>query len=170
MDIVPNSIAKIVSLIPYRYSIDWMRVWNYQEIYPALMEEIEKITKITNDFICDSHGVIVTEYCKKNETWESYRKVPYTLSEAFINSLVPLSVEKEKEETAKYVQKGTNEVKDGMALINRGAEYWQALLAKAMERDMLSPKEISILRVVVEGTQFPSAAQTRRILQIEKKD
>lgn len=169
MDIVPYSISKIVSCIPSGYTIDWMRIWNYQEIYPSLMAEIEKITKITNDFICDSHGVIVTEYCKKNETWENYKNVPYTLSEAFLNSLVPISVEKEKEESAKYDQKGTNEVKDGMALINKGTDYWQSLLSQAMEKNMLSFKEISLLKIVVNGTELPSASQTKKIIQIEKK-
>lgn len=74
MNIVPYSIAKIVSCIPEGYSIDWMKIWNEQEVFPALMAEIEVVTKMTNDFICNSHGVIVTEYCKKKDTWELYKK------------------------------------------------------------------------------------------------
>ena len=84
MNIVPYSISKIISCIPKGYSIDWMWIWNNQSVYPSLMAEIERITQITNDFICDSHGVIVTEYCKKKETWEAYKNVPYTLSKEFL--------------------------------------------------------------------------------------
>ena len=62
LDIVPYTIAKIIHSIPAGYSLDWEGIWNRQAVSPAFMREIEIVTKMTNDFICDSHGVIVTEY------------------------------------------------------------------------------------------------------------
>lgn len=169
MDIVPYSISKIISCIPFGYTIDWMRIWNNQEIYPSLMYEIEKITKITNDFICDSHGVIVTEYCKKSETWEAFARVPYSLSDDFLDSLVSISVEEDNEKVAKSAQRNSNVVKDGIALINKGSSYWQSLLTNAMEKNMLSLKEISLLRIMIEGNQLPKTTEIKKIIQIEKK-
>lgn len=66
LNIVPYTIAKILSKIPDGYSLNWNAIWQKQALSPAFMHEIEIVTKQTNDFICDSHGMIVTEYCKKN--------------------------------------------------------------------------------------------------------
>ena len=63
-NIVPYSISKIITSIPEGYTLDWERIWRNQSISPAFMAEVERITKLTNDYICDSHGVIVTEYAE----------------------------------------------------------------------------------------------------------
>lgn len=172
MNIVPYSISKIISCIPTGYSIDWLKIWNNQEVYPSLMREIERVTQITNDFICDSHGVIVTEYCKKKETWEAYKKVPYSLSKEFIDSLISTEYEKEQASDAKYEQKTTNQVKDVMKIVEKGSGYWKNLLAAAMKQNMLNFKEISLLKVAIDietTGKIPSPAQTKLIFQIEKK-
>ncbi len=65
LDIVPYTISKILYSIPNGYTLNWDYIWNHQKVSPAFMREIELVTKMTNDFICDSHGIIVTEYCKK---------------------------------------------------------------------------------------------------------
>lgn len=172
MNIVPYSIAKIVSCIPKGYTIDWMWIWNNQTIYPELMSEIEKITQITNDFICDSHGVIVTEYCKKKETWEAYKAIPYQLSEEFLGTLITEEFEKERSSGAKSSQKTKNQVNDALKIVEKGSIYWKALLAAAMKQNMLNFKEISLIKVAidVETTgKLPSPAQTKLIFQIESK-
>ena len=88
LNIVPYSIAKIISSIPEGYSIDWAYIWSKQAISPAFMREIEIVTKMTNDFICDSNGVIVTEYCKKQVTWEKFRDtISYMPSADFLKEL-----------------------------------------------------------------------------------
>lgn len=46
------------------------------------------LAQFTNKFIQDSNGIIVTEYCKKQETWEKYKKVEYTLSDKFLEDLI----------------------------------------------------------------------------------
>ena len=172
MNIVPYSISKIISCIPKGYSIDWMWIWNNQTVYPALMAEIERITQITNDFICDSHGVIVTEYCKKKETWEAYKNVPYTLSKEFLESLISVEYETEQASGAKSSQKTTNQVKDAMKIVEKGSRYWKDLLAAAAKVNLLNFKEISLMKVAIDietTGKLPSPAQTKAIFQIETK-
>ena len=87
-NIVPYTISKIVSAIPSGYSIDYNRIWNNQALDNAFIEEIKIVAKMTNDFIINTNdGVIVTEYCKKSETWEKYKKVPYVITNEFRNTL-----------------------------------------------------------------------------------
>ena len=129
LNIVPYTIAKILSSIPDGYTLNWKEIWDKQQISPAFMREIERVTRLTNDFICDSHGVIVTEYCKRQSTWEEYRdSVSYRLSEEFIAELIPESMLKETEKDAKKGQKETNDLQTIRDMIRKGPGYWNSML------------------------------------------
>jgi hypothetical protein len=128
-DIVPYTVAKIMSLVPDGMSIDWNYIWQNQAVSPAIMREIEIITKMTNDFIMDSHGVIVTEYCKHKETWEAYRDtVKYTADQAFYDDLVSESLIKQEEDYAKKDQKDLSDIQLVVSVVEQGADYWKRML------------------------------------------
>ena len=138
LDIVPYTIAKIIHSVPAGRTLDWNYIWNRQDLSPAFMHEIEMVTKMTNDFICDSHGVIVTEYCKRPETWVSYRdNVRYTPSEKFLSELMPESITKEQEVASQKDQKDTNDLNYVTEIIKLGAGYWQRLLEEGTSRAAL---------------------------------
>ena len=151
LDIVPYSIAKIIHSIPAGYTIDWNYIWNRQDLSPAFMHEIEIVTKMTNDFICDSHGVIVTEYCKRPETWVAYRdNVRYTPSEKFLSELMLESITKEQEVASQKDQKDTNDLNYVTEIIKLGAGYWQRLLEEGTSRAALGYIEQNTLRQAVD--------------------
>ena len=129
LNIVPYTIAKILSSIPKGYTLNWKDIWTKQRLSSAFMREIEIVTRMTNDFICNSHGVIVTEYCKRYSTWEEYRdSIEYELSKDFISELIPESIMKETEKDAKNVQKETNDLQTIMSMLSKGAGYWNSIL------------------------------------------
>lgn len=131
LNIVPYTIAKILSSIPKGYTINWKGIWDKQAVSPAFMREIEIVTRLTNDFINDSHGVIVTEYCKRQSTWEEYRdSVKHELSKEFVEELLPESMLKEAERNARKGQKETNDLQIIMDMIAKGAGYWNSMLIK----------------------------------------
>lgn len=172
MNIVPYSIAKIISCIPQGFTIDWMNIWNRQSVYPSLMSEIKKVTRITNDFICNSHGVIVGEYCKKSETWEAFKGLDYNLSQDFLDSLITIEYEDSLEGSARSTQKSYNKVNDAYKIYEKGENYWLSLLNTAMKVNLLSYQEISLLKIAIQvGTtgRLPSDKQTKAIYKIEKK-
>ena len=151
LDIVPYTIAKIIHSVPAGFTLDWNYIWNRQDLSPAFMHEIEKVTKMTNDFICDSHGVIVTEYCKRPETWMSYRdNVRYTPSEKFLSELMPESITKEQEVASQKDQKDTNDLNYVTEIIKLGAGYWQRLLEEGTSRAALGYVEQNTLRQAVD--------------------
>ena len=146
LDIVPYSIAKIISAIPEGYVLDWNLIWQKQSLSPAFMREIEIVTKMTNDFICDSHGIIVTEYCKKEDTWNTFRRsIPYSPSQQFLDELVSAGYMKEQETAVQKDQKDTNDIKFVMQLFDYGPEYWEKLLAAGSVRNALSYAEKTYL-------------------------
>lgn len=151
LDIVPYTIAKIIHSVPAGFTLDWNYIWNRQDLSPAFMHEIEMVTKMTNDFICDSHGVIVTEYCKRPETWMSYRdNVRYTPSEKFLSELMPESITKEQEVASQKDQKDTNDLNYVTEIIKLGAGYWQRLLEEGTSRAALGYVEQNTLRQAVD--------------------
>ena len=154
LDIVPYTIAKIIHSVPAGFTLDWNYIWNRQDLSPAFMHEIEMVTKMTNDFICDSHGVIVTEYCKRPETWVAYRdNVRYTPSEKFLSELMPESITKEQEVASQKDQKDTNDLNYVTEIIKLGAGYWQRLLEEGISRAALSYAEQDTLRKAVDFAQ-----------------
>lgn len=149
-DIVPYSIAKILSTIPYGYDIDWEKIWQNQSISNAFMHEIEIVTKMTNDFICDSHGVIIHEYCKKEDTWLKYKsEVPYKPSASFLDELIPISMQIEKEQAAVKEQKETNELQVLMDMFNLGTKLWNKVLLEGINRKIISYQEQSAVRQII---------------------
>lgn len=152
LNIVPYSIAKIISSIPEGLSLDWTQIWNKQAISPSFMREIEIVTKMTNDFICDSNGVIVTEYCKKLSTWEEFRdKIGYSPSADFLSELISTAEVKEYEHDAKSDKKDDNNLQNIMAIINRGADYWQNLVRIAQNnRISVSYQELTAIKQLID--------------------
>lgn len=152
LNIVPYSIAKIISSIPSGYSLDWVKIWNKQAVSAAFMREIEIVTKMTNDFICDSNGVIVTEYCKKLLTWEAFRdKIEYRPSADFMRELVSTAEVKEVEQAAKSEKKEENNLQNIMEIVNRGVDYWQSLVKIAQEHRITPTfQELTAISQLVE--------------------
>lgn len=172
LNIVPYTVSKICSCIPKGYSIDWMDIWKNQRVSNEMMREIEIVTKMTNDFICDSHGTIVTEYCKRKDTWDAYSKVPYTLTSAFVKTLVKTDYEEAEKNSAKRDQKETNELKDAMWIAQQGSQYWKDLISNGYNAKMLDLKEMQILKVAVDietTGKLPSSKQTKAIFRIKKR-
>lgn len=150
LDIVPYSIAKIMHSIPKGYTLNWDYIWNNQKVSPAFMREIELVTKLTNDFICDSHGIIVTEYCKKEDTWLAFRDtVSYTPSDRFIEELMPESLVKDQEVSAQKEQKGVDDLKSVVQIIELGADYWQKLLLEGTNRAALTYSDQTWLKQAI---------------------
>ena len=151
LDIVPYTIAKILSSVPSGYSIDWDRIWNKQGVSSAFMREIEQVTKITNDFICDSHGIIVTEYCKRVETWQNYRdNVEYKPAREFMDELMPEKLVKEQEMASQKDQKNTNDLDYVLGIVKLGVQYWEKLLAEGIKRAALTYSDRANLQQAIK--------------------
>lgn len=172
LNIVPYTIAKLLYSVPKDYSIDFDLIWKKQELYPSLNAEIEKIAKITNEFIQKSNGVIVTEYCKKEDTWNLYKQFNYSLSEEFLNDLVPKELVESKMKSEIKDEKLKKEVNIITEIYNLGSDYWQGLLNEGIKRNVLSYMEVDLLKLAVafgEGTKIPSDKQAKYIWKIKEK-
>ncbi len=155
-NIVPYTIAKLISCIPNGFTLDWESIWRNQSVSPAFIHEIETLTKITNDFICDSHGVIVTEYCKKEQTWLRFKnEVKYQPSMEFMRELVPLSYVEQQENASRKEEKANNNYKEILDIFALGEPYWREVNAKANSLNLMTNKEksdiVKLIQMISKG-------------------
>ena len=173
LNIVPYSIAKIISCIPQGYSLDWNKIWQKQALSPAFMREIEIVTKKTNDFICASHGMIVTEYCKKATTWEEYRdKVKHELSKAFIDELVPLSIVQEAENAAVKNEAEYQKLDYQVEIVRLGEDFWNRLYVEGIKKALLGYQERTLVEMALKACKtgdLPNIMNARKIMAIKDK-
>ena len=137
-NIVPYTVARIVTSIPQGYSLDWDLIWKIQRIPDGFMQEVEKVTYLTNEFICGSQGLIVNEYCKKESTWKSFcETVKYEPGQAFLKELIPVIDEKEQIKEAKKEQKNINDLEKAMYIVQKGVDYWRKLALAGLKNNLL---------------------------------
>lgn len=173
LNIVPYTISKLMSLIPKDRCLDYDLIWKKQELYPSLMFELESIAQITNRYIQNSNGVIITEYCKKEETWKDYKDIQYTFTQEFLRDLMPLEMIESKMRSNMKDEKLLKDLNIEAKIINLGGRYWRNLITEGTKRGILSPTEIDLLSIAASiGTmrqRLPSPKQAKYIWMIRKK-
>lgn len=153
MDIVPYAIAKILSCIPSSMSVDWEKIWKMQKIGPGFKKEIERATKFANDFINDSNGVIVSEYCKKATTWDKFKEKPYTLSKWFLDELILQEMVDDQQRAYVKDEKQTSGLVKAVNFIKIGPKYWSKILELAELKKVGSNAEKAHLQKGIEFAQ-----------------
>lgn len=184
LNIVPYTISKLISMIPKDYCLDFNNIWKKQTLAPSTVKMINKIAYVTNEFIQrTANGVIVTEHCKKQDTWDKYNqlsgKTDYMtdeynleLDQDFINDLLSKNVWDEQENSAKKDEKLTKSINILTEVYNLGADYWIRLLQEGTTRNLITEKEKSILDIVINGMakgKIISDAQSKVIWSMRER-
>lgn len=152
-----NVIAYTISIIfnhirkKYKkYELDFRRIWNEQEIYEELADQITVLQNEVHNFIIGPRSTEnVTEWCKKELCWTRAQEQSWTISNAFLATLVNKEDVEEERKEGKQKQKLANEVNALNEICARGPQYWNKVLEWGRPRKMLSEKEVSILRLSV---------------------
>ena len=173
LNIVPYTISKLITQLPKGYCLDYELIWKKQELYPALNYEIERLARITNEFIQQSGGVIVTEYCKKEDTWKKYRDIPYQFSKAFLSTLINKDIIEAKTRAETKDNKLTADINIEAEIVRLGGPYWRNLLEEGLKRRLLSHMEVDLLNIAASiDTPMPKIAspkQAKLIWKIREK-
>ncbi|MCH5179813.1 MAG: AIPR family protein [Erysipelotrichales bacterium] len=173
LNIVPYTISKLISSIPSEYCLDFDRIWRKQELYPSLNYEIERLARVTNEFIQKSNGVIVTEYCKKEDTWKKFIDYKYQLSNEFLLDLIKKELIEERARAEERDNKMSASINIETEIINLGGPYWRNIIQEGLKRKLLSPDEISLLNIAASiDTSRPRIAspkQAKLIWKIREK-
>lgn len=150
-----NVIAYTISIIfnyiqtKYKkYELDFKRIWNEQDICEELEEQITILQDEVHNFITGPRSTEnVTEWCKKELCWAQAKEQNWTISDAFLATLVSKESLTEENKEEKEKQKLANEIDALTDIFNRGPQYWSQVLAWGTSRKMLTEKEASILKM-----------------------
>jgi len=167
--IVPYTIAKLISSIPGNKSIDYDLIWRKQCLYPSFVYEIENLSFITHKFLTESGGEIVREFARHKETWLKFKNSPYELSDAFQNDLVNLSFEKAEANQAKKERKFNNEIDSAVEIFNLGYDYWMNVYKKVEPEKVINYSDKLFIKSIAEQIKrynLPSPAQSKRLVKV----
>jgi hypothetical protein len=179
LNIVPYTISKFIYFIPKGLTLDLDKIWLNQELSGNLVKELDRLAKITLDFIVDSKGTLVTEYAKKTDTWNKYKEIKYEISKNVLNDLISEDLFKQQSKSE------VNEVKVGKAIDfeievmnlakTQNGQYWQNLVLEGKKRKIISLKEEEIILKYVAGLsspnlkKYPTSAQMKVAWDFRKK-
>lgn len=149
LNIVPYTVAKLISCLPEGYMIDLNRIWRDQSIYKSLEYELTIIAQHANDFINDSRGVIPTEFAKKEDTWERFKAISHTFSKEFMQDLVRIGTLTSQmnlaQKSVRESEKVALEIKIYELAQSENKMYWQRLLKEGNLRGLISVTENEII-------------------------
>lgn len=175
-----NVIAYSISLIFFfirknrkGYELDFNRIWNMQDIYPELEDQLSVLTREVYDFITGPRDTEnVTEWCKKETCWMRARSQVWTINDPFLATLVSGEDVSRETKEEKASRKIANEVDSLKEIIARGTDYWKTLLQWGKTRRLLSEKEMSIIQMIVNMNitgRIPTDKQAKAVMQARER-
>lgn len=169
--IVPYTIAKLMSLLPKDDDIDWKTIWNKQTMYPALAKELIRLALVTQRFLKDqAGGGLVRTISRTLAVWNSYKKIPFELSDAFIATLISKEETKIAEATAKRAHKFNSNIDASVEIFNLGADYWMKIYNDLSKENVLSYGDLDFIKTIatrfISKKVLPSSSQCKRLLKI----
>ncbi len=171
--ITPYTISKLFSLLPKDRDIDWVAIWQKQDLYPALAEELSRLSYFTFNFLNNkAAGGLVRTMSRNISTWQDYKDTPYTLSENFIHSLISIELTKSAEQAARREHKFNSKIDASVEIFNLGADYWMNIYNALTKEELLSYGDCDFIRSVanyIKRNQLPSSSQCKRLLKIVEK-
>ena len=155
------------------YEIDFDRIWNAQDIYEELEDQIKVLTKEVYDFITGPRDTEnVTEWCKKEICWSKAKAKVWTFNDPFIYTLISKEKIEEEVKEEKATRKIANEVDALKEIIARGSDYWKKLLEWGLSNRLLSEKEISIVKMVINMNvtgRIPTDKQAKVVIEARNR-
>lgn len=169
-NIVTYTIAKLIDSIPKGYSLNYDKIWNDQNISNAFRKEIDILGRKTQDFILDSKGVIVTEYCKKEDTWKKYKEIEHKLNDDLINELIHNEEILNKERLSKKDRKLDTQVSDEIEVVNLGSDFWIKMINEADKYEEFTYHDRQMLKVAANlERKIPTPKQAKEIMKIKRR-
>lgn len=171
---VAYTLAAISNITKRRMvSIDFLEIWNSQDVDPVLRQAIAVISKVVNEDIANPPQGIsnISEWCKKEACWTRIQdrtdEMEKLLPLEFFTQLVSLDEEAATAKSAKQTQKIDNGIEAQRTVLTVTAGDWSRLHTFLLEKGLLTPKEIGILKIAMQiPAKLPSEKQSVILLEL----
>ena len=168
--IVPYTIAKIISMIPKDKNVDYNRIWQKQHLYPSFVRQVEIIAPIVHQWLLfNCEGVIIREFAKKADTWKKFQDYNgCALTDEFLNDLVSTDSVKDEERAAKKRSMFDSNIDLTVQIYKKGAAFWQGVAEDLNKYKLLSYGDREFVLQVASLCQKNSLLTTKQAFKLKK--
>lgn len=171
--IVPYAIAKLFSLLPTGKDIDWKSIWQKQNLYPILANELLSIAYAAHQYLMNvAGGGIVRTISRTLATWTGFKAEKYILPDSFLRSLVSTEETKEVEGAAMRAHRFNAQIDSEVEIFQLGEQYWKKVYTDLNREELLSYGDVNFILSIANyiGKQsLPTSAQCKRLIKIVNK-
>lgn len=176
-NIVAYTLAVLADITKQRKeSIDFLGIWNAQRVDEVLASAIAIVSDVVHDDITKPpHGIAnISEWCKKEACWTRIQTriegVANRLPLIFYDSLVSLDDQAVIMKSAKQTQSLDNGIEAQRKVLAVSAAEWTRIHQSLSERDLLTLKEVGVLRVAMQiPSKIPTEKQSLVLLRVLEK-
>ncbi len=171
--ITPYTISKLMTLIPKDSDLDWVSIWNKQNLYPALATELLKLAYFTHKYLENkAAGGLVRSMSRLASTWSDFKEKTYSLSDVFIRSLISKAETRNAEQAARKSHKFNSNIDASLEIFKLGAPYWMNVYDVLNREELLSYGDCDFIRSIaawIARGSLPTTAQCKRLIKIVEK-
>jgi hypothetical protein len=156
--------------------IDFLSIWNAQKVGPTLESAIAIVSKAVSDDISrPPQGISnISEWCKREACWTRIQAqadaIAKFLPPEFYDQLVSLEDQTAAARTAKQTQRIDNGIEAQRKVLAVSAGEWARIHQCLLDKRLLTPKEVSILRIAMQiPAKLPTEKQSVVLLDILDK-
>lgn len=156
--------------------IDYLSIWNAQEIDATLKEAIAIIAKgVNSDITSPPQGISnVTEWCKREACWTRMQAridmIAQSIPASFFKKMVTSIDQSMLDCDARKTQQIDNGIQLQQKVLSIPAEKWVSIHKYLLERKLLTTKEEDLLRIAMRmPSRIPTDKQCVVLLDILEK-
>lgn len=173
-NIVAYTLAMISELARQRKTcIDFLGVWNAQGINAVLESAITVVSGVVNDDIIRPPAGIsnISEWCKREACWtrilSRIEDVENLIIPEFYDQLLSLDDQAAEVRSAKHTQKVDNGIEAQRHVLSVPASEWARLHHTLLDKELLTPKEVGVLRIAMQiPAKLPTEKQCLILLDV----
>ncbi|SDH78901.1 AIPR protein [Pseudomonas flavescens] len=173
-NIVAYTLAVLSELARRRNAcVDFLRIWNAQGVNSVLESAIAAVSAVVNeDIIRPPAGISnISEWCKREACWTRIQaridEVDNLLPPEFHSQLLSLDDQVREVRSARQTQKIDNGIEAQRHVLAVPAGEWARLHQALLERELLTPKEVGILKIAMQiPAKLPTEKQCAVLLDV----
>ena len=140
-------------------------------MYPDLAKELIRLALVTQRYLTEqAGGGLVRTISRTLTVWDSYKKVPFELSNTFIATLISKEETKMIEAAAKRAHKFNSNIDASVEIYNLGADYWMNVYNDLSKENIVPYGDLDFIKSIatrfISKMVLPSLAQCKRLLKI----
>ncbi len=153
--------------------VDFPGIWNAQGVNAVLESSIAVVSRVVNeDIIRPPAGISnISEWCKREACWTRIQTriedVEKLLQPEFYDQLQSVGDQAAEVRSAKQTQKVDNGIEAQRHVLAVPAGEWARLHRVLIEKELLTPKEVGVLRIAMQiPAKLPTEKQCAILLDV----